>query len=78
VTLPAPTGEQPPTRRKRRVRDETGPQLKPWTTPQLLEIQVTPEERAKLERSPGFVALGDVTLIPEEMVTDGGTSDRVF
>jgi hypothetical protein len=31
VTLPAPTGEQPPTRRKRRVRDETGPQLKPWT-----------------------------------------------
>jgi hypothetical protein len=37
----------------------------PWTTPRLVEIEVTPEERAELERSPAYVAPSDVALIPE-------------
>jgi hypothetical protein len=36
----------------------------PWTTPRLVEIEVTPEERAALERSPAFVQPGDVALVP--------------
>jgi hypothetical protein len=39
----------------------------PWTTPELVEIQVTPEERAALERSPVYVAPSEIGgLVPEE------------
>jgi hypothetical protein len=45
---------------------DTGRGKIPWTTPWLVEIEVTPEERATLERSPGFVVPGDVALIAED------------
>jgi hypothetical protein len=38
----------------------------PWTTPQLVEIRVTLEQRAELERSPAYVAPGEVALVPED------------
>jgi hypothetical protein len=37
----------------------------PWTMPRLVEVQVTPAERADLERLPSFVAPADVALIPQ-------------
>jgi hypothetical protein len=58
---------QPSPRRQRRICDETRQQLKPWTTPRLVEIKVTPGERAELERLPVYVAPGDVgVLVPED------------